>query len=296
MRTKIMILGITGMLGHTLLRVLSKDPHYVIYGTKRSSNDVLKLYESDNIENIFSRVDAKNVQTLTNLIKDVSPHIVVNCIGIIKQLPSAKDPITAISINSLLPHQIAAICKEVNARLIHISTDCVFDGAKGSYTEEDESDAKDLYGRTKFLGEVYYSHCVTLRTSIIGHELKGQYGLVEWFLAQEGTVRGFTNAIYTGFPTVELARIISDYVIPNPELQGLYQVSSDPITKYELLNLVAVSYGKKVEIDPYDDFYLDRSLDSTRFRKATGYQPPAWPELVKRMYEDYLKGPYLKQV
>lgn len=166
---------------------------------------------------------------------------------------------------------------------------------KGRYLEEDVSNADDLYGRTKFLGEVNYPHCVTLRTSIIGHELKGNFGLVEWFLNQETEVRGFRKVIYSGFPTIELARIIRDYVIPNSKITGLYHVSSDPISKYELLKLIRLQYGKNVEIEPEDSIRLDRSLDSTRFRSLTGYSPPKWPDLVRGMHRDYLQGPYQKR-
>jgi dTDP-4-dehydrorhamnose reductase len=211
---------------------------------------------------------------------------------LIKQLPIAEDPLPAITINSLLPHRIALACKADGIRMIHISTDCVFDGTKRNYTEKDPPDAKDLYGRSKFLGEVAYPHCVTLRTSIIGHELKGKIGLIDWFLAQQGRVRGFKKAIYSGFPTVELARIICDYVIPNPQLNGVYHVSSVPVSKYELLTLVADRYGKKIIIEPFEDFVLDRSLDSSLFQKTTGYKPPSWNELVEAMYRHYVDFGY----
>ena len=155
------------------------------------------------------------------------------------------------------------------------------------YTEDDVPNAEDLYGRTKLLGEVSYSHCVTLRTSIIGHELKGRYGLIEWFLGQTGRVRGYRKAIYSGFPTIELARIISDHVLPDRELSGVYHVSSAPISKYDLLKMVAERYGKQIEIAPDEDFAIDRSLNSDRFRSRTGYSPPPWPELIDRMHRDY---------
>jgi dTDP-4-dehydrorhamnose reductase len=218
----------------------------------------------------------------------VQPDVVINCIGIIKQLLLADDPLSAITTNALLPHRISLISRTVGARVIHISTDCVFNGKKGMYTENDQSNAEDLYGRTKYLGEINYPHCVTLRTSIIGHELKGKYGLIEWFLSQTQKVRGFRKAIYSGFPTIELARIILEYVLPNPALNGIYHVSSEPISKYNLLRLVAERYGKAIEIEPYDDFMQDRSLDSTIFRKATGYQPPSWDELIEMMHNDFL--------
>jgi dTDP-4-dehydrorhamnose reductase len=166
-----------------------------------------------------------------------------------------------------------------------MSTDCVFSGAKGMYTELDASDAKDLYGRSKYLGEVDYPNSVTLRTSIIGHELNGARSLIGWFIAQQGSVSGFTKAVFSGLPTVELAKVIRDHVIPHPELRGLYHVSSEPINKFDLLTLVASAYGKSIDIKPDDRLVIDRSLDSSRFREATGYQPPAWSELVRRMHE-----------
>jgi dTDP-4-dehydrorhamnose reductase len=181
------------------------------------------------------------------------------------------------------------VCRTAGARLIHVSTDCVFDGKKGNYTENDISNATDLYGRSKFLGEVAYSpHCVTLRTSIIGHEIKGRLGLIEWFMSQDKKIQGYKNAIFSGFPTIEVAHILRDYILPNQNLTGIYHISSDPISKYELLKLVAEKYDKKIEIEPYDDFYQNRSLDSSLFRKITGYEPPTWPELIEKMYKHYM--------
>jgi dTDP-4-dehydrorhamnose reductase len=219
------------------------------------------------------------------LFAKVKPHVVINCIGLIKQLAEADDPLSAIPINALLPHRLARLCDVAGARLVHMSTDCVFAGTKGMYTEADMSDAKDLYGRSKYLGEVDYPHAITLRTSIIGHELSGAHSLVGWFLAQQGSVRGFRRAIFSGLPTVELARVIRDHVIPHPELRGLYHVSAEPINKFDLLTLVARAYGKTIDITPDDKLAIDRSLDSSRFRQATGYQPEPWPELVRRMRE-----------
>ena len=288
---KVLISGVTGMLGHTLFTRLSERDGLEIFATARSMEGLSRWFDQELLAKIRGNVDANNFDTIVRVIEDLKPDVVINCIGIIKQLPAAKDPITTITINALLPHRIALACKAAGTRMIHISTDCVFDGIKGNYTEKDQVNATDLYGRTKFLGEVDYPHCVTLRTSIIGHELKGKYGLIEWLLAQEGKVKGYTNAIYSGFPTVEIVRIIGEYVIPNPNLKGLYHVSSDPISKYELLQLVADKYKKQIEIEPFDDFRLDRSLDSTLFRSITGYTPPSWPELVDRMYRDFIASP-----
>ncbi|MDQ7092673.1 SDR family oxidoreductase [Desulfosporosinus sp. PR] len=290
--SKVLILGGSGMLGHALFRFLSEDSGLEVYTSVRSSKELSGWLSTERKKMVLQDVDILHEDSLVRVFTEVKPDLVVNCIGIIKQVPKAQDSVMTITMNALLPHRIALLCSAAGARMIHVSTDCVFDGKKGSYTEEDFSNAPDLYGRTKFLGEVTSPHCVTLRTSIIGHELKGSHGLVEWFLKQEDTVRGFRKAIYSGFPTVELARIIRDFVIPYPEMAGLYHVSSDPISKYELLKLIAVQYGKTINIEPDNSVLVDRSLDSTRFRTLTGYNPPGWKDLVHEMYKDYLQGPY----
>lgn len=286
----VLILGANGMLGHVLFIELSRQG-YSVYATTRLSSDPTPGFPPELTHRILGGVEASNVDSLTRVLAAVQPDLVINCIGIIKQLPIAKDPLISITINALLPHRLALLCKATGARLLHISTDCVFNGQKGSYTEADSSDADDLYGRSKFLGEVNDPHCITLRTSIIGHELNSRYGLIEWFLAQQHQVQGFTQAIYSGFPTIEIARIIGQYVIPQPELSGLYQVSSAPISKYDLLQLVAQRYGKTIIIEPATHIRLDRSLDSHRFQQDTGYYPPPWEELVDRMYQHFLTAP-----
>lgn len=289
---KILILGVTGMLGHILFMELRKNKNFDVYGTLRSINSPDKWFKPEEIQKIRPGVDADNFDTVIRALASIRPDIVINCIGLIKQLPAASDPLTVITVNAQLPHRISLICRTAGARMIHISTDCVFDGLKGNYKETDSSNASDLYGRTKFLGEVTYPHCITLRTSIIGHELKGKYGLIEWFLSQEGAVKGFTKAIYSGFPTIEIARIISEYIIPNTELSGLYHVSLEPVSKYELLKLVSKKYNKKIEIERYDDFFCDRSLDSSKFREITGYTPPSWNELIEKMHQHFMSSSF----
>ncbi|KJS03936.1 MAG: dTDP-4-dehydrorhamnose reductase [Peptococcaceae bacterium BRH_c4a] len=280
------------MLGHTLFLSLSENVDLEVYATVRSSKELSGWSPSDRMKKVRSNVDIHRSDSLAKVFAEIKPDLVVNCVGIIKQVPEAQDPLTTITVNALLPHSIALLCDAAGARMIHVSTDCVFDGKKGGYTESDFSNATDLYGRTKYLGEVTYPHCITLRTSIIGHELKGYYGLVEWFLGRKGKVRGFRKAVYSGLPTFELSRIISDYIIPNPEMTGLYHVSSNPISKFELLKLISIQYGKEVIIEPDDSFTIDRSLDSSKFRSLTNYSPPTWTELVHEMYKDYLQGPY----
>jgi dTDP-4-dehydrorhamnose reductase len=201
-----------------------------------------------------------------------------------KHKPEASDPLRAISINALMPHRLAGLCKLAGARLIHISTDCVFSGDKGNYAESDFADARDVYGKSKALGEVDYPHAITLRTSTIGHELQSDYGLLDWFLSQNGQCRGYTRAVFSGLPTVVFAQVIRDVVISHAELSGLYHVAAKPINKFDLLKLIAEVYGKVIDIVPDDKLVIDRSLNANRFQLATGYVAPGWPELIKLMH------------
>ena len=282
--TKVLLLGASGMLGNAMLRLFANSDGFDAVGSARSAA-VLRLLPQELRERVVCGVDVENVDSLARLFAQVRPEVVVNCIGLVKQLAEADDPLQAIPINALLPHRLARLCQVAGARFVHISTDCVFSGTKGMYREDDPADAQDLYGRSKHLGEVDYPNAVTLRTSIIGHELASAHGLVGWFLAQSGPVRGFTRAVFSGLPTVELARVIRDHVLPRPQMHGLYHVSAEPIAKYELLRLVAQAYGRTNEITPDDKLVINRSLDSSRFRQLTGYVPPAWPELVRTMHD-----------
>lgn len=283
-KTKVLVLGASGMLGNAVLRVFARGDQYSVLGSVRSAG-VLRLLPAELREQVVCGVDVENTDSLVRLFTLARPDVVINCIGLVKQLAEAGDPLAAIPINSLLPHRLAQLCDVAQARLIHMSTDCVFAGTRGMYSEHDVPDAQDLYGRSKHLGEVDYPHAVTLRTSIIGHELSSTHGLVDWFLSQQGPVSGFTRAVFSGLPTMELARVMRDFVVPNAELRGLYHVSAAPINKFDLLSLVAQAYGKSITVMTDDKLKIDRSLDSSRFRATTGYEPPTWSELVRRMHE-----------
>ncbi|MBZ1350110.1 SDR family oxidoreductase [Alcaligenaceae bacterium LF4-65] len=280
---RILILGASGMLGNALYRFFSTSENYVTYGTCRSLS-LSELLPAKLQQNLIQDINVENESSVTELLSRIRPNVVVNCVGLVKQLAEANDAIAAIKINALLPHQLARHCKQVNARLIHVSTDCVFSGAKGMYTEQDLPDAQDLYGRSKLLGEVDYDNAITLRTSIIGHEINSHHGLVDWFLSQTGEVKGYRKAVFSGLPTVELARVIRDFVIPNSTLHGTYHVSASPINKYELLKLVADVYNKSIAIVPDDNLTINRALTSARFKLATGYKPATWPELIRQMH------------
>lgn len=280
---KILVIGATGMLGSAVFKVLNEHDSWSVFGTVRSAN-ARKFFNSDIAENLIYGVEVEKHDSLIKAFTLVRPDVVINCVGLIKQLDNAENPLEVIPINTLLPHRLAQVCELVGARLIHMSTDCVFSGESGNYLETNMPDAKDLYGRSKFLGEVSYEHTITLRTSIIGHELQSTHGLVEWFLSQKTSCKGYTEAIFSGLPTVVLAHIIKDVVIPRTDLYGVYHVASHPISKYDLLKLIASVYGKKIEIIPDDKLVINRSLNAALFHEATGYVAPGWPELVKTMF------------
>lgn len=286
-KTRVLVLGASGMLGSTLFRAYCRDPLFQTFGSIREAS--AKQYFAPKLHDaLIPNVHLDGESGLLSAFAVAKPNVVINCIGIIKQLPNANDHLESLAINATLPHRLAKYCDATGARLVHFSTDCVFSGKQGLYKEEDFPDAYDLYGRTKFLGEVGYENSVTLRTSIIGHELNRSKSLVDWFLSQSGEVKGFTKAVFSGLPTIEVARVLKEYVIPNSKLRGLYHLSVDPINKYDLLNLVASTYGKAIKITPDDKLVIDRSLNSDRFRKATGFKPKAWSELIKDMHEEYL--------
>jgi len=280
---KILVLGVTGMLGSEVFRTLLTYKGFETVGTMRSSAG-MRFFSDSEKQHLVAGIDVLNPNCLTDLFDETNPDLVVNCIGLIKQLADSRDPLTVLPLNSLLPHRLANHCEKSGSRLIHISTDCVFSGQRGKYQEADTSDADDLYGKSKFIGEVNdRSHAITLRTSIIGHGLESNDSLIDWFLAQSGSVAGFSRAIFSGLPTTELARVIAEYVIPRSELSGLFHVAAKPIDKCALLQLVAAQYRKNINIVPEDKFAIDRSLDSSRFESVTGYNPPPWLELVRQM-------------
>jgi dTDP-4-dehydrorhamnose reductase len=283
-RTRVLILGATGLLGKAMLRLLADCEGMDVHGAVRSAATAQLLPEPLR-PRVQTGVDVVDADALTRLLLQLKPAVVINCAGMVKQLAESNDPLAVLPVNAVLPHRLSRLCALIGARLIHISTDCVFAGTRGGYREDDTPDAVDLYGRSKLIGEVIdQPHAVTLRTSFIGHELGSRRGLVEWFLSQGGTVRGYSRAVFSGLPTVELAGIIRDHVLPQPQLHGLYQVSAPAIDKLSLLRLVTAQYERHVKIIPDDELIIDRSLDSTRFRQVTGYEPPPWPELVRRMH------------
>jgi dTDP-4-dehydrorhamnose reductase len=282
---KVLVLGGSGMLGHKLAQ--RWQGRFDIWTALRGRYSEYEKYGIFDKWKTIEEVDARNFASVAAAIAASRPDVVVNAIGIIKQLPSAKNTIVTLEVNSIFPHKLAELAAEQDFRLITISTDCVFNGRKGNYTEEDTPDAEDLYGKSKNLGEVTGKNCLTLRTSIIGRELESAHSLVEWFLSNRGRqVKGFTKAIYSGFPTVVLADIMADLIENYPALEGLYHVSSEPVNKFDLLTLINKYYQSDIEITPDSDFVLDRSLNSDKFRTLTGFKPEQWETMIEKMAQD----------
>jgi dTDP-4-dehydrorhamnose reductase len=285
---EILVLGGTGMLGHKIFQHF-RQQFSATYCTIRGSLDDPALREVDLFDagHVFERCDAADFGALERLLLEHKPRVVINCVGIIKQRPTSKLAVPSILLNALLPHWLCQCCRRWGGRLIHFSTDCVFSGKRGGYREDDFADAHDLYGRSKFLGEVASENSLTLRTSIIGRELLHFRSLLEWFLSQNHkTVRGYTRAFYSGLTTNRLAVVVADLVATHPRLSGLYQVTSQTISKFDLLCLLRDAYGLDIEIVPDAGVFCDRSMRGEQFAQATGYVRPAWPELVAELAKD----------
>jgi dTDP-4-dehydrorhamnose reductase len=286
--TKVVVLGGAGMLGHKMFQVLRQ----LLPGTVCTVREDLSVSPFNNIdllqgEDVIRALDVTDFAGLASTLAGLRPGFIVNAVGVIKQRAEAYDPVASITINSLLPHRLAEIAAKWGGRVIHFSTDCVFSGKKGGYTEEDPPDAEDLYGRTKFLGEVAGPNALTLRTSIIGRELTEHRSLLDWFLSQEGKViRGYRRVIYSGVTTNHLAEVVARIIVDHPALSGLYQVASTPISKCDLLRLIRGAYGCEVQIEPDDSVVSDRSMKSDKLHNAIGYVSPPWADMARQLAED----------
>jgi len=286
---RVLILGGNGMLGHVAWESFRKN--FDVYVTIRGVFSEVEKFKIFDKEKTICGVSAEDFSVFEKIVNTVKPDVILNCIGIVKQIREAVDPIKSIEINSLFPHKLAALCSINNCRLIHLSTDCVFSGNKGYYTENDIPDPVDLYGRSKLLGEVSEGNSLTIRTSMIGRELVTKHGLLEWFFSQnDKSVKGYTNVAFSGFTTTVLCVILKDVIIDHMNLKGIYHVSSEPISKYELLLLIKEKMGLKTRIIPDNEFKCDRSLDSSKFRRETAYYPPSWEDMIGEMVKGIKKG------
>jgi dTDP-4-dehydrorhamnose reductase len=288
MNRSVLVLGCTGMLGHKLMHVLQSSS-YQVHGTTRSASAsaVQKKMALGPNAHIISEVDVDSILKIDNLVAELKPVAIVNCVGLIKQLPDAKKAVPSIKINALFPNQMAELADRHETRLIHFSTDCVYSGTKGFYNESDPTDPQDLYGKSKALGEVSGPGCLTIRSSIIGPELETQLGLFEWFYSRRGQkVKGYEKVLYTGLSTLEISKLVLNLIENFPKLTGIYNVASEPISKLEILKLINEKLKLGTEIIPDSDVVLDRTLNGAKFRELTGYRTPSWSDMIQQMVSD----------
>ncbi len=283
---KLLILGSNGLLGNTLTKYFFEKNNYETYGYLRDSSK-LKFFNKKYINRLIVIQNILKINDLRRKIIELRPDVIINCIGLTNKIKgnSLNNIENYININSLFPFRLKEICDEIQARLILFSSDCVFSGEKGFYSERDNPDPIDLYGKSKLLGEIDDENIITIRKSVIGHELDSKKGLLEWFLNQEGYVEGYKEAIFSGLTVLELARIIDMYILPNKDIKGIIHLSGDPISKYDLLKIIANQYNKTINIKPNEEIKIDRSLNSEYFKSLTGYKSDPWPLLVKSMKE-----------
>ncbi|WP_224815441.1 SDR family oxidoreductase [Hasllibacter sp. MH4015] len=281
MAMNILVLGANGMLGSMVATHLAGHGEYSVEQTLRPGS----TRHAGMPDVPTHRTNLLDGDDLLELLVRQRPDCVINCAGVIKQRSDASEVLRTFPMNTLFPHRLAQMCAAIGARMIHVSTDCVFSGKDGNYSDDAPSDVDDVYGVSKRFGEVGgLPHVLTLRTSIIGHEATNHHSLVDWFLSQTGQVKGYRRAIYSGFPTIEIARILAEYILPRSDLHGVYNLSSAPISKYDLLLLIRDVYGTSIEILPDDAVAIDRSLDSSVLRGKIGYTPPDWPTLITHMH------------
>ena len=283
---KIIILGCTGRLGNTITKYFFGINDCEIYPIIRDYSKI-KFFKQKYHENFIGIKNFLDFSELRRVIEPLKADIIINCIGITNKFSSDKPFMIQefIKINSLFPHQLYQVCSENNIRLIHFSTDCIFSGKKGSYSETDIPDPIDIYGKSKLLGELDYENCITIRKSIIGHELSSKNGLLEWFIGQKEVVQGFKKVVFSGLTTLELSEILEKYIIPSENLQGIINVTGKSITKYELLKNIAKIYKKSINLKPDESVVIDRSLDGSKFSSLTGYTTKSWDDLIYAMHQ-----------
>jgi dTDP-4-dehydrorhamnose reductase len=286
---RVLVMGGSGMLGHRMLETLSgRYPTYATFrGGRRPSRETGDFFSGFDAERLIPGVDARRFDTVEACLDRVRPDVVVNCIGLVKQLPEGSDPVVAVELNSLFPRRLAGACVSRGLRLVHVSTDCVFSGARGNYAESDPPDARDLYGLSKLLGEPSGPGCVTLRTSIIGRELSRTTGLLEWVLSRRGdAVNGYSNAFWSGLTTEALSKVVSELIAGHSLAGGLYHVSSEPVSKFGLIVKINEALGLGMEVTPVQEPREDRTLDSRRFRTESGIQVPGLDGMIEALRGD----------
>jgi dTDP-4-dehydrorhamnose reductase len=283
---RILILGANGLLGNTITKYFINKSNFQTYALVRDYSKVL-LFKKNLRRNIYVIDNIFDLSSLEKKIEFIKPNVVINCLGLINKKKNKSFNLIQnyIKINSLFPHKLYEICNKLEARLIHFSSDCIFSGKLGFYSEKDLPDPIDIYGRSKLLGEIDYENSLTIRKSAIGHELSTKNGLLEWFLNEHNFVNGYKNVIFSGLTVLELAKIIEKYILPMTHLRGILNISGESISKFDLLKIIADVYNKSIEIIPDESIKINRTLNGAQFSKLTGYKINSWPVLIKSMYE-----------
>ncbi len=284
---KILVVGAGGMIGHKMVQSLTPD-FSETYGTIRRPFADYQKFSVFAANRIFDGVDVLNFSNLEKILNDLKPSVILNCVGVTLRKPEIQDLHHCLELNSFLPHRLKCWAAQNGARVVHFSTDCVFDGADGDYSEYSQPTAKDNYGRTKYLGEIADSpHCLTLRGSMIGRELFGKTELLEWTLAQRGkAVKGFGRVIYSGTTTVEMGRLVRSLLGRATFLSGIFQVSSTPISKYALLEKINKFYRLELNLTEDCNYVSNKVLLSTKLKAATGFVCPSWDEMIEKLVAD----------
>lgn len=277
----ILVLGATGLLGNAIFRVLCESGDRSVFGTIRNA-EARQFFIPELADQLLVVKDLRDESQIIKLFDELRPSVVINCTSLSKE--AQQNPMETMSVFSVFPRRLTHLCRLRQIRLVQISSDGVFSGNRGNYTEDDLPDAHDSYGIAKFLGEVDGPGVITLRTSIIGHEITSKNGLLEWFLSQDEKCTGYSKVLFSGFPTVVLAKVIRNVVLPRPELEGVYHLATSPISKFNLLQLIAQRYGHSIRIGSDNKVERDLSLSAEKFTRATGYIAPAWPELIDTMH------------
>jgi dTDP-4-dehydrorhamnose reductase len=285
---KVLILGVGGMIGHQMFRSLKTQ--FEVHGTLKETIEKYKDFEIFDSTNIFENCDAQNFDKIEQVLNQFKPDVILNCIGITLRKPEIKDELYAEKINSDFPQFLKNYTERSHAYLVHFSTDCVFSGKTGPYTEDSVPDAEDVYGRTKAKGEVQGSHTLTLRGSMIGRELVGKTELLEWALSQKDKkIKGYTKALYSGVTTSVMAGLIADLINRSEKLTGLYQVSSQPISKFELLQEINAAFKLNMTIEENDSYLNEKILKSEKLTNKIGFHSLSWNEMLDELAKDLFK-------
>jgi len=283
---RIYILGVSGLLGSELFLRFNNNKLYNVRGSCRSLAGKNYIFFEKYLDKIDDNLDANNIKNIKKNIIKFNPDVVINCVGFVKQKIKKKfRPDEIFYINSFFPKKIYSITKSLNKRLVHFSTDCVFDGKRGNYSEQDKPSAKDIYGLSKCRGELKGKKVITIRTSVIGHEVSSKNGLLEWFLNQKKSCLGFANCYFSGLTSYEIYNFISRYLLKS-EISGLIHLSSSPISKFKLLKIISSVYKKKILIKKDLKLKINRVLNSNLIKKKLLYKAPSWTRMIKEMYKN----------